>query len=246
MTADPADTGSVPENSHDTNRRRQEIHEVLERMTGRLLPPSDRGVLGGWVPDFAALPQPASYALLKSRAETLREIILACDKLTTLLQNVESDGELLSYINEFSENEVDHGLSVKGLIRMIGIVQTTSVASQMLKDATVFELMAIESEINDIYSTGKGRRPNAHAYQVADVLAKFYLLVLKERPTYGTNDGIETGRYMKALFEIFQILGIESSTRGPGRSACQAITDDEINAARERFVGFKRYSLKRE
>lgn len=218
------------------------INRVLTSMVGRPVPEPRRGLaemLGDIesilppVPDFKQLPNPPAYAEIKYTLSELKKAKKANIKALIDVSIILKDREFCAELDKNVDYPDRRELSVANIIAACGVTEVYIRSSIIMACAFEKEIEHQESILRAHYPRKGSGRPikNVYAYQIAHALAQFYWKARKEKPGYGFTDGYPTGRYMVALQEIFEILGVDAGLDGPAKAACEAVEEQgEIEA----------------
>jgi hypothetical protein len=220
--------------NHENDKQRA-IREVLEAMAGRRL--AYRGLTGvsyiEKIPDFESIQVHQDYGELKKKINALEKSLEKIHEFGKSLHDLESIyGKEVFRCRDLERIFRDSGLSPHNAINLIGIRKTLSISLAQVFATFKGHKDVLEEERRAYFpeSGKKGRKKNARAYLVAEKLARFYLRVTQEKPTYGTDYGLPSTRYTRALEKIFSILNISSGVSGPAQAACNAISEDDVKA----------------
>jgi hypothetical protein len=220
--------------------RDSRICDVLTRMIGREVVPG-RGAqssifdfLSGppVAPSFHEFPQFESYRQATDALEKARRIENMCEKL---LSEMNSDVDI---IDSFSHDQTirdlvaaHRGPMLVSMAAIYGIGESTAVCVALLKLGMRLEAERIERAKQSLFKKAHGRPTNMKAAYIADTLAKFYLQHVKERPTYGSNEGYPSTPFCRALQELFELFDVGLGFIGPAKKAAKAITDVDVRRA---------------
>ena len=108
---------------------------------------------------------------------------------------------------------------------------TTRISSEFLLTLSV----QFSKYLEDVKKTGWPEGiTKARQYSIARKIAEIYVQYNGESPTFGTNNGVASTSYGKAVEGIFKILGVKGNANGAARKVAQGLTHEMIEEIKKK------------